>query len=155
LDWPAFLRHSKTGQTNRLEIKPIRQRSQHPFPKSPRLHNRYVRYDFRNGRSLRPSSSNLIRSAKRNSDGFLKLESLTFFETPSPKHSLRKMAQKKSGVEIRCRALMLSTGLNAFQHQLSTRFNTSRQRNSTPENFTIGAIRPNQSPLPFNPPSMR
>jgi hypothetical protein len=33
---------------------------------------------------VRPSSSNLIRSAERDSDGFLKLESLDFFETPSP-----------------------------------------------------------------------
>jgi hypothetical protein len=74
-DCPAFLRHSKTGQTNRLEIKPIRQRSQHPFPKSPRLHSRYVRSDFGNGSSLRPSSSNLIRSAERSFGGFLKIES--------------------------------------------------------------------------------
>ena len=58
-------RYSATGQTNRLGMKPIRQRSQHPFPKSPRLHSRYVRSDFRNGRSLRPSSWNLIRSIKR------------------------------------------------------------------------------------------
>jgi hypothetical protein len=93
--------HSKTGQTNRLEIEPIRQRSQHPFPKSPRLHSRYVRSDFRNGRSLRPSSSNLMRSAERDSDGFLKFESLDFFETPSPTHSLRKNAAAKAGVEIR------------------------------------------------------
>ncbi len=28
--------------------------------------------------------SNLIRSAERDSDGFLKLESLNYFETPSP-----------------------------------------------------------------------
>jgi hypothetical protein len=83
LDCPAFLRHSKTGQTNRLKIEPIRQRSQHPFPKSPQLHGRYVRSDFRNGRSLRPSSSNLIRSAERDSDGFLKFESLDFFEAPT------------------------------------------------------------------------
>jgi len=33
------------------------------------------------------------------------------------------MAQKKSGVEIRCRALMLSTPLNAIQHVESTEFN--------------------------------
>jgi hypothetical protein len=33
---------------------------------------------------VRPSSSILIRSAERDSDGFLKLESLDFFETPSP-----------------------------------------------------------------------
>jgi hypothetical protein len=33
-DWLAFLRHSETNQTNRLEMKPIRQRSQRPFPKS-------------------------------------------------------------------------------------------------------------------------
>jgi len=106
LDWPAFLRHSKTGQTNRLEIKPIRQRSQHPFPKSPRLQNRYVRYDFRNGRSLRPSSSNLIRSAKRNSDGFLKLESLTFFETPSPNEIVRGKDSAKRGGKKREKAAM-------------------------------------------------
>jgi hypothetical protein len=52
--------------------------------KIPRLHSRSVRSNFRNGRSLRHSSSNLIRSAERDSDGFLKLESLDFFETPSP-----------------------------------------------------------------------
>jgi hypothetical protein len=92
LDWPVFLRHSKTGQTNRLEIKPIRQRSQHPFPKSPRLHSRYVRSDFRNGRSLRPSSSNLIRSVERDFDGFLKFESLDFFETPSPNEIVSEKA---------------------------------------------------------------
>ena len=57
-DCPAFLRHSETGQTKRLKIKPRRQRSQHPFPKSPRLHSRYVRSDFKNGCSLRPSLSN-------------------------------------------------------------------------------------------------
>jgi hypothetical protein len=39
---------------------------------------------FQNARSVRPSLSNLIRSAERDSDGFLKLESLDFFETPSP-----------------------------------------------------------------------
>ena len=66
------------------QVKPRRQRSHHPFPKSPRLHSRYVRSDFRNGRSLRPSSSDLIRSLERDSDGFLKLESLDFCETPSP-----------------------------------------------------------------------
>jgi hypothetical protein len=33
-DWLAFLRHSETNQTNRLDVKPIRQRSQRPFPKS-------------------------------------------------------------------------------------------------------------------------
>jgi hypothetical protein len=102
LDWPAFLRHSKTGQTNRLEMKPRRQRSQHPFPKSPRLHSRYVRSDFRNGRSLRPSSSNLIRSVEQDSDGFLKLESLNFFETPSPNEIVReKSGPKPSGKKQR------------------------------------------------------
>ena len=97
LDCPAFLRHSKTGQTNRLEIEPIRQRSQHPFPKSPQLHSRYVRSDFRNGRSLRPSSSNSIRSAERDSDGFLKPESLDFFETPSPTKIVSEKHNQKPG----------------------------------------------------------
>ena len=46
------------------QMKPIRQRSQHPFPKSQRLHSCYVRSNFRNGRSLRPSSTNLIRSVE-------------------------------------------------------------------------------------------
>jgi hypothetical protein len=73
----------------------------------------------------------LIRSSERDSDGFLKLESLDFFETPSPKHSLRKPAQKKSGVEIRCRALMLSTRLNAFQHPSSTPLNAIQHVAST------------------------
>jgi hypothetical protein len=76
-------------------------------------------------------------------------------QTPSPKDSLRKPAQKKSGVEIRCRALMLSTRQNAFQHPSSTPINTRRQRNSTPRNLITNTIRPNQPPLPFNPPSMR
>jgi hypothetical protein len=39
---------------------------------------------FQNARSVRPSSSNVVRSAERDSSGFLKLESLDFFETPSP-----------------------------------------------------------------------
>jgi len=39
----------------------------------------------------------LIRSAKRNSDGFLKLESLTFFETPSPNN----FVGEKRGVKMR------------------------------------------------------
>jgi hypothetical protein len=106
LDWSAFLRHSKTGQTNRLEIKPIRQRSQHPFPKSPRLHSRYVRSDFRNGRSLRHSSSNLLRSLERDSDGFLKLESLNFFETPSPNNFVGKKRGEKTRGKLRQKAAM-------------------------------------------------
>jgi hypothetical protein len=32
--------------------------------------------------------------------GFLKLESLNFWMTPSPKHALRKNAAAKTGVEI-------------------------------------------------------
>jgi hypothetical protein len=36
---------------------------------------------------VRPSSFNLIRLAERDSDGFLILESLDFFETPSPTES--------------------------------------------------------------------
>jgi hypothetical protein len=96
-DWMAFLRHSETNQTNRLEVEPIRQRSQHPFPKSPRLHSRYVRSDFRNGSSVRPSSSNLIRSAERDCDGFLKFESLDFFETPSPTESGSEKRNQKPG----------------------------------------------------------
>jgi hypothetical protein len=41
------------------------------------------------------------------------------------------MAQKKSGVEIRCRALMLSTRLNAFQHSSSTLLNAIQHVTST------------------------
>ena len=33
-DWLDFQRHSETNQTNRLEVKSIRPRSQRPFPKS-------------------------------------------------------------------------------------------------------------------------
>ena len=46
---------------------------------------------------MRPSSSNLIRSAERDFDGFLKLESLDFFETPSPNN----FVGKKRGVKMR------------------------------------------------------
>jgi hypothetical protein len=46
---------------------------------------------------VRPSSSNLIRSAERDSDGFLKLESLDFFETPSPTETGRKKCGPKPG----------------------------------------------------------
>jgi len=35
------------------------------------------------------------------SGGFLKVESLDFWMTPSPKHSLRKMTREKAGVEFR------------------------------------------------------
>jgi len=35
------------------------------------------------------------------SDGFLKLESLVFLMTPSPKHSLRKTAEQMKPIEIR------------------------------------------------------
>jgi hypothetical protein len=94
-DWPAFLRHSETAQTNRLEIKPIRQRSQHPFPKSPPLHSRYVRSDFRNGRSLPRHHGILYVQPNGVSGGFLKLESLDFWMTPSPKLWLEEKSRAK------------------------------------------------------------
>jgi hypothetical protein len=53
---------------------------------------------------------------------------------------------------------MISTRLNAFQHSSSTPLNAIQHIASTEfnaENFITGAIRPNQPPLPFNPPSMR
>jgi len=46
--------------------------------------------------SERPLSADLIRSAERDSDGFLKLESLDFFETPTPTESGRKKHILKS-----------------------------------------------------------
>jgi len=46
---------------------------------------------------VRPSSSNLIRSAERDSDGFLKFESLNFFETPSPTKIGSKKRNQKPG----------------------------------------------------------
>jgi hypothetical protein len=50
---------------------------------------------------VRPSSSNLIRSAERDSGGFLKLESLDFFETPSPNVfvGLNCQAQPRSKIQ--------------------------------------------------------
>jgi hypothetical protein len=39
----------------------------------------------------------LIRSAERDSDGFLKLESLNFFETPSPTETGKKKCGPKPG----------------------------------------------------------
>jgi hypothetical protein len=83
---------------------------------------------------VRPSSSNLIRSAERDSDGFLKLESLDFFETPSPTYSRRTPTRKKAGVEIRCHSLMISTRPNAFQHSLSTPLNAVQYAASTEVN---------------------
>jgi hypothetical protein len=74
--------------------------------KIPRLHSRSVRYDFRNGRSLRPSSSNLIRSTKRDSDGFLKLESLSYFETPSPNEIVGEKGGSKPSDKKRQKAAM-------------------------------------------------
>jgi hypothetical protein len=65
------------------------------------------------------------------SDGFLKLESLNFWMTPSPKHSLQKKAPEKAGVEFRCRALTISTRLNAFQHSSSTPLNAVQHPAST------------------------
>ena len=53
------------------------------------------RYRFQNARSVRPSSSNLIRSAERDSDGFLECESLHFCETPSP----NEIVVEKSGAK--------------------------------------------------------
>jgi hypothetical protein len=55
---------------------------------------------------VRPSSSNLIRSAKRDSDGFLKLESLDFFETPSPTEFGRKNCGLKARGKVRQKAAM-------------------------------------------------
>jgi len=52
---------------------------------------------FQNARSVRPSSSNVVRSAERDSSGFLKLESLDFFETPSPTKIGREKRNQKPG----------------------------------------------------------
>jgi len=65
------------------------------------------------------------------SGGFLKLESPDFWMTPSPTHSLRKNAAAKAGVEFRCRALTISTRLNAFQHSSSTPLNAVQHPAST------------------------
>src|SRR5208282_4184168 len=96
-------RYSATGQTNRLignldghaligrsktALNSAVVRSCHSRPAP-------FRCRFQNARSVRPSSCNLIRSAERDSDGFLKLESLDFFETPSPtKNGSEKRNQK-------------------------------------------------------------
>ncbi len=49
----AFLRHSETDRQIAYQMKlGILQRSQRPFPKSPRLHSRSVRSYFRNERSI-------------------------------------------------------------------------------------------------------
>jgi hypothetical protein len=64
-------------------------------------------------------------------DGFLKLESLDFWMTPSPKHSLPKSTAEIAGVEIRLLALMISTRLNAIQYSLSTPVNTVQHTTST------------------------
>jgi hypothetical protein len=83
-DWLAFLRAlgNQPDKSPRNETYTAAQPTS--VSKIPRLHSRYVRSDFRNARSVRPSSSNLIRSAELDSGGFLKLESPDFFETPSP-----------------------------------------------------------------------
>src|SRR5208282_6296926 len=91
-DWPAFLR----ALGNRPDKSPWNETytaaQSTSVSKIPRLHSRSVRSDFRNGRSLRYSSSNLIRSAERDSDGFLKLESLDF----SRHHPLPKSVVKNA-----------------------------------------------------------
>jgi len=48
----------------------------------------------------------LIRSAERDSDGFLKLESLNFFETPSPNEIVRGKSGAKRGGKKRQKAAM-------------------------------------------------
>jgi hypothetical protein len=83
-DWPACFQVFSNRPDKSPRNKTYTAAQSASVSKIPRLHSRYVRSDFRNGRSLRPSSSNLIRSAERDSDGFLKLESLDFCETPSP-----------------------------------------------------------------------
>jgi hypothetical protein len=93
--------HSETGQTNRLEIKPIRQRSQHPFLKSPPLHSRYVRSDFRNGRSLRPSSSNLISSGERDLWRLSGIGKPVILLDTIPEAFASEINRRKPGVEIR------------------------------------------------------
>ena len=97
--------HSETGQTNRLKenldghaltgrsktaLNSAVVRSCHSRPAS-------FRCRFQNALSVRPSSSNLIRSAERDFDGFLKLESLDFFETPSPTESGSEKRNQKPG----------------------------------------------------------
>jgi hypothetical protein len=113
-DWPAFLRHSETAQTNRLKIKPIRQRSQHPFPKSPPLHSRYVRSDFRNGRSLPRHHGILYVQPNGVSGGFLKLESLDFWMTPSPNEIVWKKDGSKPSGKKRQKAAMNLSQYDAF-----------------------------------------
>jgi len=82
-DWLAFLRDSETNQTNRLDLKPNGHAANVPFqnPATPQP-LRPLRFQKRTFTAS--TSSNLIRSAERDFDGFLKLESLDFFETPSP-----------------------------------------------------------------------
>jgi hypothetical protein len=94
---------SATGQTNRrIATEPIRQRSQRPFPKSrDSTAVSFAPISAMDVHCPHDRSAILIRSAERDSDGFLKLESLDFFETPSPKQSLRKTATAKADVEIR------------------------------------------------------
>jgi len=97
--------HSETGQTKRLDgnldgcalngrsktaLNSAVVRSCHSRPAP-------FRCRFQNARSVRPSSSNLIRSAERDSDGFLKLESLDFFETPSPTKIGSEKSNQKPG----------------------------------------------------------
>jgi len=55
---------------------------------------------------VRPSSFNLIRSAERDSGGFLKLESLDFFETPSPNNFVGKKRGVKTRGKLRQKAAM-------------------------------------------------
>src|SRR5271168_5261414 len=109
LDCLAFLRHSKTGQTNRLQLNldghalTGRSKTARAPPSSVHATPDLLRFaaGFRTPVQCAHHHSNLIRSAERDSDGFLKLESLDFFETPSPKHSLQKTAPEKTGVEFR------------------------------------------------------
>jgi hypothetical protein len=72
---------------------------------------------------VRSSSFNLIRSAERDSDGFLKLESLDFFETPSPTKIGSEKRNQKPGNQKRQRICRHSSPFAATRGVISSHFN--------------------------------
>ena len=57
--------------------------------KIPRLHSRFVRSDFRNGRSLRQSSPNFVRSVERECGRFSEIENRNILDRHHPLNEIK------------------------------------------------------------------
>jgi hypothetical protein len=94
-DWLAFLRHSETNQTNRLEVEPIRQRSQRPFPKS-RDSTAVASAPISETDVHSPTSSNSVRSVERDFWGLSGIESRSFWLDTIPEAFASETGTRKS-----------------------------------------------------------